>query len=82
MLELRNSNLTAVRDVVNNEPEIENLDEYDVEEEGPVSNLYPESVSVPESSIHLSEENKRILQDAIAAVHLSMTMGFPHMLHH
>ena len=70
MLELRNSNLTAVRDVVNNEPEIENLDEYGVEEEGPVPNLYSESVPVPHSSIHLSEENDIILQHAIAAVPL------------
>lgn len=70
MLELRNSNLTAVTDVVNNEPEIENLDEYGVEEDGPVPNLYSESVSVPESHIHLSEENERTLQHGIAAVPL------------
>ncbi|CAB4043827.1 Hypothetical predicted protein [Paramuricea clavata] len=66
MLELRNSNLTAVRDVVDNE-DIVNFEEYGIEE-GPVPNLYPESVSVPESSIHISEENERILQQEISSV--------------
>lgn len=68
MLELRNSNLTAVRDVVDNEDEVVNFEEYGIEEEGPVPNLYPESVSVPESSIHISEENERILQQEISSV--------------
>lgn len=66
MLELRNSNLTAVRDVVDGD--IVNLEEFGIEEEGPVPNLYSELVTVPQSSIQLSEEEEGIIQQAVAAV--------------
>ena len=53
ILQNRNSDHIAVRDVIDNESL--NVDEFGIEEEGPVPALEANSVVVPESPIHLSD---------------------------
>ena len=66
MLQLRHSNLTAIRDVVDGE--IVDLEEFGIEEEGPVPNLENGSVPIPESLIQLSEAEEVTIQEEIAEV--------------
>lgn len=66
MLQSRNSDHVAVRDVIDN-GSVE-LDDFGIEEEGPVPALDDGScVVVPESPIHLSGENLNALHQAIAS---------------
>lgn len=80
MLELRNSNLTAVRDVVNNEPEIENLDEVLKK-----TDLFQICIlNHYQCQNHLFTYQRKTREHFSMQLqqYLSMTMGFPHMLHH
>ena len=66
MLQLRHSNLTAVRNVVDEEI---NPEEYGVDEEGPVPALENEqSVVVPEIPVFISQPNLATFQETVAAV--------------
>ena len=69
MLQNRNSDHVAVRDVINNESL--NLDEFGIEEEGPVPALEAAFVVVPESPINLSDESVNALHQAISHVPLA-----------
>ena len=68
MLQNRNSDLVAVRDVIDNEHC--NVDDFGIEEEGPVPALDTASVVVPQSPIHLSDESVDALLQAISHVPL------------
>ncbi|CAB4006532.1 Hypothetical predicted protein, partial [Paramuricea clavata] len=68
MLQLRNSNLTAVRDIVDGVPN--NVEDFGIEEEGPVPTSHPDLVSVPQSTVEVSYEQETAIQQAIAAVPL------------
>ena len=66
MLQLRHSNLTAVRNVVDEEI---NPEEYGVDEEGPVPALENEqSVVVPEIPVFISQQDLSTFQETVAAV--------------
>ena len=66
MLQLRHSNLTAVRNVVDEEI---NPEEYGVDEEGPVPALENEqSVVVPEIPVFISQQDLATFQVTVAAV--------------
>ena len=52
MLQLRHSNLTAVWDIVNGVPS--NVEDFGIEEEGPVPTSHPDLVSVPQSTVEVS----------------------------
>lgn len=68
MLENRNSDHVAVRDVIDDVSL--NLDEFGIEEEGPVPALESASVVVPESPIHLSDANLHTLHQAVSHIPL------------
>ena len=68
MLQNRNSDYVAIRDVIDNESL--NLNEFGIEEEGPVPALEAASVVVPESPINLSDESVNALHQAISHVPL------------
>ena len=68
MLQNRNSDHVAIRDVIDNESL--NLDEFGIKEEGPVPALEAASVVVPESPINLSYESVNALHQAISHVPL------------
>ena len=66
MLQLRHSNLTAVRNVVDEEI---NPEGYGVDEEGPVPALENEqSVVVPEIPVFISQQDLATFQETVAAV--------------
>ena len=67
MLQLRSSQFSAVRDVI--EGENLNFEEFGIEEEGPVPSIeVSESVSVPESPIQLSNAEVLLLRQEVSAV--------------
>ena len=67
MLQLRSSQLSAVRDVI--EGENLNFVEFGIEEEGPVPSIeVSETVSVPESPIQLSNAEVLLLRQEVSAV--------------
>ncbi len=66
MLRLRNSNLTAVGDIVDGIPV--NTEEFGIEEEGPVPTSHPDSIVVPRSTVQLSNEQGATIQRAIEMV--------------
>ena len=67
MLQLRSSQLSAVRDVI--EGENLNFEEFGIEEEGPVPSIeVSETVSVPESPIQLSNAEVLLLRQEVSAV--------------
>ena len=69
MLHLRNSHLSAVRDVV--EGEHVNVEEFGIEEEGPVPIVQRnQAVTIPESPIHLSDAEELRLRQEMSAVSL------------
>ena len=68
MLQNRNSDYVAIRDVIDNQSL--NLDEFGIEEEGPVPALEAASLVVPESPISLSYESVNALHQAIYHVPL------------
>lgn len=65
MLELRNSNLTAVRDVIDGD--VNNMEELDIDE-GSLPNTHPGLVTVPQSSLQLTHEEEEIVQQAVSSV--------------
>ena len=66
MLELRHSNLTAVQDVIQNNSV--DLEDFGIEEEGPVPTCHPAEITVPQSAVELTVEDETIVQDAIRAI--------------
>ena len=66
MLELRNSNLTTVQDVICNNSV--NSEDFGIEEEGPVPTLHPPVVTVPQSTIQLSAEDETTIQQAVTLI--------------
>ena len=67
MLQLRSSELSSVRDVI--EGENVNLEEFGIEEEGPVPLIEEsETVAVPESPIQLSDAEELLLRQELSAV--------------
>ena len=67
MLQLRSSQLSAVRDVI--EGKNLNFEEFGIEEEGPVPSIeVSETVSVPESPIQLSNAEVLLLRQEVSAV--------------
>ena len=65
MLELRNSNLTAVRDVIDGD--VNNMEELDIDE-GSLPNTHPGLVTVPQSYLQLTHEEEEIVQQAVSSV--------------
>ena len=68
MIESRHRNLTAVQDVVDGIPN--NMEEFGIEENGPVPCLHQDLVSVPQSTIQISEEQGRAIGQAVGAISL------------
>ena len=66
MLQLRHSNLTAVRDIVDGIPS--NIDEFGIEEAGPVPVSHADLVSVPQSTVELSHEQELAIHQSIGTV--------------
>ena len=66
MLQLRYSNLTAVRDIVDGIPS--NIEEFRIEEASPVPVFHADLVSVPQSTVELSHEQEIAIQQSIGAV--------------
>jgi hypothetical protein len=66
MLELRYSNLTAVQDVICNNSV--NFEYFGIEEKGSVPTLHPPLVTVPQSNIELSAEDKTTIQEAVSTI--------------
>lgn len=62
MLQLRHSNLTAVRDIVDGIPS--NIEESGIEEAGPVPVSHADLVRVPESTVELSHEQEIAIQQS------------------
>ena len=65
MVQLRHSNLTAVRDIVDGIAS--NIEEFGIDEAGPVPVSHADLVSVPQSAIQLSHEQEIAIQQSIGA---------------
>ena len=65
MLELRNSNLTAVKDVIDGD--VNNMEELDIDEDS-LPNTHPGLGAVPQSSLQLTHEEEEIVQQAVSSV--------------